>query len=505
MENKISRLLWPAVLVTLVVKVMLAVAIPLTSDEAYFTLWGRFVDMGYYDHPPMVGWILYLLSFIGHSVVLIRLPAILSTVLIALGIYFLLKPLDEAKAALVSVFLLVSPLNVLNVIITTDTPLIFFSFASAFFLYYALKTESYLFYISSGMALGLAFLSKYFAVFLGLAYVVYFFSLPRDSKRTKGFILLFASVIPFAAFNIGWNYTHCWTNIMFNVFNRNKRESFSILKVLLFVVSQVYLMTPAVVYFIYRRYKELSVRLPSIKNRMFGTGFAVFAFVFAASLALFAVLSIKKVIGLHWVLGFYSFMYILLFFIFTDEELVKTVKYTAVFTIIHLFIIGAVLSVPVKWFARSKDYGTIIIGTKPEQVHKYIEKYEGKYVLATPSYAESALLTYHLGEYFIVFGGGSQHGRQDDILTDFRLIDGKDILIVRSSEPQVNEYSTFFQNMEVERVMIDGAQFYFVQGYKFNYQNYRGVVLKDIKEKYYNIPSWLPYSPNGFFFEKYFK
>ncbi len=71
MEIRAEKLLWPAVIAALAVKITLAAAIPITSDEAYFTLWGRFVGLGYYDHPPMVGWLLYLMSFIGNAPVLI--------------------------------------------------------------------------------------------------------------------------------------------------------------------------------------------------------------------------------------------------------------------------------------------------------------------------------------------------------------------------------------------------------------------------------------------------
>jgi len=504
MEKNAQKLLLPAVIISFAVKLMLAAAIPVTSDEAYFTLWGRFLDFGYYDHPPMVGWLLYLVSFIGRSALLIRLPAVLSTIVIALGIYLLLKPLDENKAALVTVFLLVSPLNILNVLITTDTPLIFFSFVSVFFLYLALKNESYLYYVSSGVALGAAFLSKYFAVFLGIAYLVYFVLSVKDRKRTQGFALLLLCVLPFAAFNIYWNYTHCWANIMFNLFNRNKKEEFSLLKPLLFLVSQAYLITPAVIFYLAKRRREIAGRSKEILNSLRGQGFEVFAYIFAVPLFLFSLFSLKKVIGLHWVLGFYPFMYVLLFFIIDEDELLRIVRFTAIFTAAHLFLIGAVLSVPVKFFQSNRNYSTIILGTKPAEVRNYIKKYEGKFVLATPSYADSALLTYHLGEYFIVFGGGSFHGRQDDILTDFRQFDGKDIVIIRSSEPQVNEYSTYFKNIEVVRTTIDGAQFYFVSGYDFEYENYRNVALKDIREKYYDIPSWLPYSRRGYFFEKYF-
>ena len=502
-EINISRLFWPAVVVTLAAKLILSGVIPITSDEAYFTVWGASPSLGYYDHPPMVGWLLYLISYIGHSVILIRLPAVLSTTLIAVGVYYLLKPYEENKAALASVFLLVSPLNILNVLITTDTPFIFFSFLSVFLLHFALKKQSLPIYAASGMALGAAFLSKYFAVFLGISYLLYFILTPKHKDKTRGFLLLFVSVLPFAALNIYWNYSNCWSNIMFNMFNRNKKEAFSFAKILLFVVCQLYLLTPAVVYYLYKRAYHFSENYNDLKFALREKGFILFAFAMLIPIILFGLLSAKKVVGLHWLLGFYPFMYILVFFLLTEEELMKTVKITAVFTIVHLFLIGAVLSVPVQYFQKNKNYSTIIMGTRPAELNKYLSKYEGGYVLMTPSYADSALLTWHFRRYFPVFGGGSHHGRQDDILTDFSEFAGKNILIIRSSEPKVNEYSTFFKKIEIERIVAAGAQFYLIAGYDFSFKNYRDVVLRDIKEKYYNIPPWLPTKP-GTSILKYF-
>ena len=37
-------------------RLWIAMALPITADEAYFFWWGRIPDWGYYDHPPMIGW-----------------------------------------------------------------------------------------------------------------------------------------------------------------------------------------------------------------------------------------------------------------------------------------------------------------------------------------------------------------------------------------------------------------------------------------------------------------
>ena len=53
--------------ITLLIKLWLAAYFPMTGDEAFFYQWGVFPDWGYSDHPPMVGWLLFVLnSFSSH-------------------------------------------------------------------------------------------------------------------------------------------------------------------------------------------------------------------------------------------------------------------------------------------------------------------------------------------------------------------------------------------------------------------------------------------------------
>ena len=61
------RILLVALAVATLLKFALAAALPLTGDEVYFFLWGKYPDYGYYDHPPMVGWWLAGLLTLGQS------------------------------------------------------------------------------------------------------------------------------------------------------------------------------------------------------------------------------------------------------------------------------------------------------------------------------------------------------------------------------------------------------------------------------------------------------
>jgi len=42
----------------LALKLGVLILLPLTGDEAYFITWGSDVSLGYYDHPPVIGWLI---------------------------------------------------------------------------------------------------------------------------------------------------------------------------------------------------------------------------------------------------------------------------------------------------------------------------------------------------------------------------------------------------------------------------------------------------------------
>ena len=483
-------------LATLAIKFILAWIIPMSGDEAYFLVWAQHPDFGFYDHPPMVGWILQLLLYLGSSEVLLRLPAILLSTLIGIGIYHLLKPRDETRAVLVAILYLVSPLNILNVLITNDTLLILFAFLSAAALFKALQKNSMAWYGLSGALLGMAFLSKYFAVLLGLGYLAYLIFSARNRQRTQGVILLFLVALPFVLINLYWNYTHCWDNILFNLYNRNEGEEWSLGKLAIFLGTQVYLMTPPVIYYLFKHRAELGQKIKR-------DHFRLFAYLFLLPMAVFALLSMKKVIGLHWVLAFYPFLYLLLHLLLSREELFKALRFMAWFSAAHLAAIAVIAILPMETWKQNKLYDGIVFMFKNDDIVEKIRPYEQQFLLAADGYTPAAIVSYHYGRNFFVFGEGSLHARQDDIITDFRQFNGHNILIVKKSAPNMAQYAPYFKSVESRQFELRGVTFYFVLGYGFDYDNYRKFVLKPIKDKYYNIPAYLPHAP-CYFCERYF-
>jgi len=475
-----------ALVATLLVKILLAGTFPITTDEAYFTTWGRQFDLGYYDHPPMVGWLLYLLfSFFGDHLLVARLPAILWSTLIGIGIYALIRPYDRSKAYLAATLYLISPFSLVGILITNDTPLALFSFASAAVLFKAIQRNKLSYYVLSGILLGLAFLSKYFAVLLAISYAVYFLVSDRSREKLVGFLALYAASIPFVLINVYWNYTHCWDNIVFNLVTRNQDIAFSPWRFLTYVVMLVYLMLPPVVYYLIRHRRALTARVTDWNLQLFACAFLV-------PILLLAMLATARDIGLHWLLSFIPFLFPILSAVLTGTELVKATKFTFYFSAVHVLLVAVLVLIPRQYLATQDFYDSMVFVEESGQIQDHLRPYESEFHLATDRYSTASLISYLSGKHFFVFGRGTSYGRQFDITTDFRNLDGRDILIFWLARPQPDKYVPFFESVELKELEIKGVKFYFVLGRGFRYRSYRANVLQDVKAAYYRIPEYLP-------------
>jgi 4-amino-4-deoxy-L-arabinose transferase-like glycosyltransferase len=106
----------------------------------------------------------------------LRLPVIVQPALLALAVYWFLPKLvdgvGEQRRLWAATLVLLAPVNVWNVFITTDTPLIYFSVLSGLAWIRAARDDSARWYAVAGLLLAGAVLSKYFAAILGFAYLV---------------------------------------------------------------------------------------------------------------------------------------------------------------------------------------------------------------------------------------------------------------------------------------------------------------------------------------------
>ncbi len=492
------RRIIPIILVSFVVKCLLAWCFPFTGDEAYFVLLGKNIAMGYYDHPPLTGWLLNMLLLLGRSIMLMRLLPIVFSTAVGLGIYLLLRPFGRRKAYLVFLLYIISPINMAFFAVLTDAPLFLFSFFSVYFLFEAERKNRYLFYLLSGLCLGLAFISKYFSVLLCFSYLIYLLTSHKNSKQLKGFLLLTLGAFPFIVQNTVWNYQNGWPNIMHNLFNRSTTHSNPLVNLFCFVIFLTYLITPPVLCFLLKNRRGI-LRIFREEN------FRLFAMVSIIPMCVFLAVSLKRAVRPHWYLSFFPFVYLMAAFLLNNLQIVKCIKFSLIFSLVQVLLVIAAPFFPVaklKGLISEYDLTSLVTYMHPREVLEPLEEYKGRFVLATKSYSRSALLEYYIGERVIVFGKGSKHARQDDILTNFKELDGKDIAILRKGTRYESEFKQCFNKMEIKHFSVEGANFTLLLGYGFKYREYRERYLLTILDKYYQIPGWLPGS-RSFFHEKY--
>ena len=400
-----QKAFYAALALTLAFKFWLAHALPMTGDEAYFVSWGVYPAFGYYDHPPMVGWILALLLRLSRAEWVLRLPVIVLPALLALGMLQYLRRVDRDKAYVAALAYLLLPANVWNVLITTDVPLVLFSFFSALSFAVALRRESMPLFALAGALLGLAVLSKYFAVLLALAYLMFVLTQPAGRRAWRGLVLTLCVMLPFAALNARWNYNHCWANLMFNVYNRNDDAALTLRNPLLYALSVLYMISPVALFQMWRARRAWDAARADARLRFFMLAWGL-------PFALFALLSLQKEIGLHWLLSFVPFFFIAAAMLLDAAQLRKSATYLCAFSAIHVAVIVTASMLPVETWRHSRLYDGIVFQIKTAELLQHLQPYAGKYEFAADGYSPAVTASYAADKYFFVFGKGSSHARR---------------------------------------------------------------------------------------------
>jgi hypothetical protein len=470
---------------TIAFKLWLSAVFPMTGDEAYFIHWGIEPALGYYDHPPMVGWWLALLVRLSAEPWVLRLPAVLLPAVMSLALYAWLRPRDESRAALAAIALLLVPLHVWNVFITTDAPLVLFSFFSGMAFWRAVSSQDVRWYLAAGALLGLAALSKYFAAILGLAYLVHVLFSPRGQRDWRGLMISYAAALPFIAINLYWNYENCWANLMFNLYNRHDDAGLSWRLPLLYALAVAYLLAPPALVALARN--------RTWRSRLAGDpGLRLLVVLGGFPFLLFGVLSLVRQVGLHWLLSFVPFFFAACALLLERAQLKRTAQYAGALALVHVLAIATAGLMPLERWQGTRLYDGIVFHFRIHDVLKELQSHEPQFALAADGYSAASTLSYYRGRYVFVFGEASSHARHDDLVTDFRALTGRDIAILRKSPPREADYAPYFRTVEYRSFRLNGADFHVVLGRGFDYGRYRDEVLALVRDRYYRMPSYLP-------------
>ena len=87
-------------LLTAMIRCIIAVVIPLGNDEVYYVLYGRFPDIHYYDHPLLIGWAIKIctFNFYFEAPFFYRLPGIILSIPSTIFVYQTAKCIQNERA-----------------------------------------------------------------------------------------------------------------------------------------------------------------------------------------------------------------------------------------------------------------------------------------------------------------------------------------------------------------------------------------------------------------------
>jgi 4-amino-4-deoxy-L-arabinose transferase-like glycosyltransferase len=239
------------IVILVLLRLAVAAAVPLAFDEAYYWRWSKHLAAGYFDHPPMIAWMIRLSTLIGGDTqfgvrlvsVLLALPATWA-VWRSAAILFRDDRLAATAALFFNVTLMVA---VGTVIVTPDSPLLV---ASAFVLFFLAKltdSDNGVWWLAVGVAVGAGLLSKYTAFFLGASIAAWLLIVPQLRRWLFTPWPWLGALVAFALFTpvVLWNANHNWDSFVYQ-FGRAVVHQFTLRYVGDYVASEFGLATPCI-------------------------------------------------------------------------------------------------------------------------------------------------------------------------------------------------------------------------------------------------------------------
>ena len=253
---KPQKLFYILLVIWMLADLLQAIFTPVFSDEAYYALYGQFLDWGYYDHPPMVA----LLTAFSGALFKGNLSIRLATVLIHGGTVWLiwktLVPKSLTKKDVWIFFTVAASLVLFSVygfITTPDAPLLFFT-ALFFYLYrHYLDNPKWLVALALGLTIAAMLYSKYMAVLVVGFVLLSNFILLKDYKLWVAVLLAAVLFVP----HLLWQVHNNFPSFQYHLLDRN--EGFHLQFLLEYFPNQLLVFNPVcfclALYFCWKRRK----------------------------------------------------------------------------------------------------------------------------------------------------------------------------------------------------------------------------------------------------------
>lgn len=313
----------------------------LQGDEAYYWLYSRYLDWGYFDHPPMVAIFIRIGDSLIHNELGLRLLTVIAS---SASIYFLWLTLKRYAVSALAFVLVVSSIFIFHIYgftTTPDAPLFFFT--ALFYLFYQryIDEDRWILAIILGIIVACLLYSKYNAVLLIGFTILSNIKLLRRGSFWLIALLAAALYLP----HILWQIDHGYPSVNYHLYERSARiynftDTFS------YLPGQLLMAGPLVGWFFF--YKAFTARIKDAFIRCLLVNCA-------GTLLFFLISSLKGTVQPQWT--FILFAPLVMLTVIGFKQSGKTPRWLAPLAIVNLSLILIVRIIIIFGFGFAKTYG----------------------------------------------------------------------------------------------------------------------------------------------------
>lgn len=269
--------IWYFLLCWTILNVIQAATLELHADEAYYWIYSRFLDWGYFDHPPMVAVFIRIGDSIGHNELCLRLLTVITSSISIYTLWLILKRYAVNAWAFVLVVAGVLILHIYGFTTTPDAPLFFFAVLFYYFYQRYIDQDKWWLATVLGLVIACMFYSKYHAVLL-IAFTV-ISNIKLFKRPSFWFIAALAALLYIP--HILWQVNHGFPTVNYHLYEQaekiyNPENSY------LYIPGQLLMAGPIIGWFLF--YSAFTIKIKDAFIRcLLVNGIGTFAFFFFAT------------------------------------------------------------------------------------------------------------------------------------------------------------------------------------------------------------------------------
>ncbi len=213
--------IWYFLVIWFVINLIQGCLMELHVDESYYWVYSRFLDWGYYDHPPMVAVFIKIGTWLSQAEIGVRVMTILTNVAAVYFLWKIVKPYADNIWLFSTLYFSFVIFHVFGFINSPDSPLLFFAVLYLYCLRKYIQEEKIRFSTVFWLAIAITGLlySKYHGILL-----IFFTLLAEWRLFLRGsFWCIVAICAVLYLPHILWQVQHDYPSVQYHLFERNAR------------------------------------------------------------------------------------------------------------------------------------------------------------------------------------------------------------------------------------------------------------------------------------------